>query len=398
MIAALRETFNRGYSPALYHALLDAVDAKAGCHVKYRQSESPCFFPKQILDEMCAAGEALAAQLLTHPRYLAESRAIIPPEYNTPNEAPHPMFVCADFGLIRTADGALSPRLVEIQGFPSLYAYQRLLAQQYIDTFRIQGVGHYLGGHDEASYHRLLSQAILASHDPENVVLLEIDPENQKTLPDFKSTTQFLGIPYICITQVRKQGNRLFYERNGRLIPIHRIYNRVIADELARLKIETPFRFSDDLNVEWAGHPNWFFRLSKFSIPYFDHYTVPHTQFLSHVTELPNDLDNYVLKPLFSFAGLGVIVGPTREQIDAIPAAQRRDYILQERMDFAPVIETPHGPTKAEVRVMYVWLDRMVPVLTIIRMGRGKMMGVDHNRNMEWVGGSAGLYPLEERA
>ncbi|MBI4902962.1 MAG: hypothetical protein HY820_04955 [Acidobacteria bacterium] len=398
MIASLRERFNRSFTPALYQSLLAEVDRKAGCHVKYRQAETPCFFPKRILHEMSEAGEALVTELLANPQYLADSRAIIPPEYDTPYEAPHPMFVCADFGLVCTETGRLEPRLVEIQGFPSLYASQRILSQQYIDTYKLEGVGHYLGGHTESSYHQLLSRAILNGHDPENVVLLEIDPENQKTLPDFKATQRFIGIPYICVTKVRKQGNRLFYEHEGRHIPILRIYNRVIADELARLNIETPFRFCDDLNVEWAGHPNWFFRLSKFSIPYLRHYTVPQTMFLSDVPELPADLENYVLKPLFSFAGLGVIVGPTRQQVDAITHERRRDYILQQRMDFEPVVETPHGATKAEVRVMYIWLDKMIPVLTIIRMGRGKMMGVDHNKNMEWVGGSAGLYPLDGAA
>ncbi|HUN82218.1 MAG TPA: hypothetical protein VMV81_11995, partial [Phycisphaerae bacterium] len=105
----------------------------------------------------------------------------------------------------------------------------------------------------------------------------------------------------------------------------------------------------------------------------------------------PADLENYALKPLYSFAGLGVVIAPKREDIAAIPAEKRPYYILQERMHFEPVIDTPFGGTKAEVRVMYVWLDKLMPVMTIIRMGRGLQMGVDHNKDMEWVGASAGL-------
>jgi hypothetical protein len=282
---------------------------------------------------------------------------------------------------------------VEIQGFPSLYAYQPLLARQYIETYNLDPRLRYqMSGLNDVSYRELLGKAILNGHSPENVILLEIEPENQKTLPDFKATREMLGIPYVCITKIQKQGRRLYYQRDGRQIPIHRIYNRVIVDELVRLKVDPPFQFNDDLDVEWAGHPNWFFRLSKFSIPYFNHYSVPRTRFLSDITELPHDLDRYVLKPLFSFAGIGVVVGPTREQIEAIPAAGRSQFILQERVDFAGVIQTPHGPTKAEIRVMYIWIDELTPVNTIIRLGRGKMMGVDHNKNMEWVGGSAGLF------
>ncbi len=114
--------------------------------------------------------------------------------------------------------------------------------------------------------------------------------------------------------------------------------------------------------------------------------------FWTKLERIPDDLQNYALKPLYSFAGLGVVIAPTKEDIEAIPAEKRAEYILQERLHFEPVIETPFGGTKAEVRVMYVWLEELQAVLTIIRMGRGLMMGVDHNRNMEWVGASAGLW------
>jgi hypothetical protein len=122
---------------------------------------------------------------------------------------------------------------------------------------------------------------------------------------------------------------------------------------------------------------------------------VPKTWFLDRLDTIPEDLENYALKPLYSFAGLGVVIAPTKDDIVAIPAEKRADYILQERLHFEPVIETPFGATKAEVRVMYVWLDELTPVLTIVRMGRGLMMGVDHNKNMKWVGASAGLWVEE---
>jgi hypothetical protein len=166
----------------------------------------------------------------------------------------------------------------------------------------------------------------------------------------------------------------------------------VIADELARKKKQLPFSFTDDLEVEWAGHPNWFFRISKFSIPFLKHPCVPKTKFLHQADPVPDHLENYVLKPLYSFAGTGVIVGPTAEDLAAIPSAKKPEFILQERMDFEPVIETPCGPTKAEIRIMYIWVDALRPGPILVRMGRGKMMGVDYNRNMEWVGSSAGLF------
>jgi hypothetical protein len=221
---------------------------------------------------------------------------------------------------------------------------------------------------------------------------MEIDPLHQKTLPDFLLTEKMLGVRAVDIVSIKKDGSRLYYERGGKRIPIRRIYNRAIVDELERKNVKLAFDWRDDLDVEWAGHPNWYFRISKFSIPYLKHATVPKTWFLDQLKTIPADLENYALKPLYSFAGLGVIIAPKKEDISAIPPEKRPYYILQERLNFEPVIETPHGMTKAEIRVMYIWLDELTPVMTIIRTGRGLMMGVDHNKNMEWVGASAGLY------
>ena len=196
--------------------------------------------------------------------------------------------------------------------------------------------------------------------------------------------------------EIEREGRRLFYQRDGQRTPIARIYNRVIPDELERKKVPLPFDYRDDLDVEWAGHPSWYFQISKFSIPWLSHRSVPATQFLHEIDRLPVDRDRYLLKPLFSFAGGGIIFAPTDAQIAAIPGDQRSNYILQERIQFEPVIETPEGPTQAEIRIMYIRAaDGFQPVLPLIRMGRGKMMGVDHNKGLRWVGASAGVMPSE---
>jgi hypothetical protein len=398
MIPSLRKQFNASFTPEKYQEFLRQIDEACGTHVSFRLSETPCFFPKSLLDRMVEAGKELIRQLVDSPEYRARSAQSIPAEYRVPNEPPHPMFVQVDFGLVRDADGALHPKLVELQAFPSLYAYQLTMAQSYIDVYglnRFEGgsrLQYFLGGLNDRSYRELLRSAIVGTHDPENVILMEVHPEEQKTLPDFLRTEQMLGVRTVDIESIRKQGSQLYYERNGGRVPIRRIYNRAIVDELQRKGIKLGFDFRDDLTVEWAGHPNWYFRISKFSIPYLRHESVPKTWFLDELKEIPGDLQNYALKPLYSFAGLGVVIAPTKEDIAAIPAEKRAEYILQERLHFEPVIETPFGGTKAEVRVMYVWVDKLQAVLTIIRMGRGLMMGVDHNRNMEWVGASAGLW------
>ncbi len=406
MIPSLRKQFNAGFTPEKYQTFLRRIDEACGTQVQFRLCETPCFFPKSLLDRMAEDGKALIRQLVESAEYRERSNASIPAEFKVANEPDHPMFVQVDFGLVRDAAGELRPKLVELQAFPSLYAYQVTLAQSYLDVYGLRmaapdsrppaeggiPVNYFLGGLDERTYRELLRAAIVGTQDPENVILMEIHPEEQKTLPDFLLTEKMLGVRTVDIQAIRKHRSQLYYERNGGRVPIRRIYNRAIVDELQRKKIKLGFDWRDDLNVEWAGHPNWYFRISKFSIPYLRHESVPKTWFLDRLERVPEDLQNYALKPLYSFAGLGVVIAPTKEDIAAIPAEKRGEYILQERLHFEPVIETPFGGTKAEVRVMYVWLDELRAVLTIIRMGRGLMMGVDQNKNMEWVGASAGLW------
>jgi len=392
MIPTLRQAFNASFTEEKYDHLRREMTERCGMEVPFPLCETPCFFPKALVDRMGEDGKALVHQLLENKEYQRQSDASIPDRFRVPRETSHPMFVQVDFGLVRDAAGELQPKLVELQAFPSLYAYQPVLSQAYMDVFGLDPkLRYFLSGLTADSYKTLLQNAIVAGHDPANVVLMEVHPEEQKTRPDFLLTEKMLGIRTVCITKIRKQGNRLFYEDAGKLIPIERIYNRTIVDELERKNVALPFDFRDDLDVEWAGHPNWYFRISKYSIPYLKHPSVPRTWFLDQLTDVPPDLENFVLKPLYSFAGLGVVIAPSRKDIDAIPADKRSEYILQERLDFTPVVDTPYGTTKVELRLMYIWLEELLPVLTIVRMGRGLMMGVDHNKNMKWVGSSAAL-------
>jgi hypothetical protein len=392
MIPALRQQFDANFSPEKYQRLLKLMEKRCGAPVKFRVCETPVFLPKPLLDQMCDYGKELIHQLNSIDYRKASSDAI-PEQFKVPRESPRPLFIQVDFGLVLDQSGKLQPKLVELQGFPSLYAYQAMLSQTYGEVFGLDPKLQYLlGSLNWESYKKLLRRAIVADHDPKHVILMEIDPLHQKTLPDFLLTEKLLGIKTVAITDVKKVGKFLFYEDGGKRIPILRIYNRAIVDEMVRKNLKTSFQLNEDIEVEWAGHPNWFFRMSKFSLPYLRHECMPKTWFLDRVEQIPKDLQNYVLKPLFSFAGLGVVINLTAQNLAAIPKEKRSQYILQERMQFEPVIETPFGPNKAEVRIMYLWLDELLPVMTIIRMGRGLMMGVDHNRNMEWVGSSAGFY------
>jgi hypothetical protein len=391
MIPALRSSFNAAWSEERYEAMLAQLRHRARGHIDFPVAETPCFFPRPLIERLAAVGIALIEQAMAGEAAAAAAR-VVPPRFRGAQASePHPTFVQVDFGLVRAASGGLEPKLVELQAFPSLYGFQVALAEAYCEAFDIpRGLDEYLEGLSRHSYRALLEQAITRGHDPREVVLMEIDPQRQKTRPDFAITEELWGVTTVDVSEVIREGRRLLYRRDGTLTPIRRVYNRVIPDELERKGLVLPFDY-DAVDVEWGGHPEWYFRISKFAIPWLRHAVVPRTWFLREVSRLPIAREDLVLKPLFSFAGGGIVFAPPDEQIAAIPDDQRDRFILQERVTFEPVIETPHGWTQAEIRMMYVWTDTLRAVLPLVRMGRGRMMGVDHNKGLRWVGSSAAL-------
>jgi hypothetical protein len=404
VVPHLRAAFNDSWTEAKYRDLVRSLELRTGATLEFPISETPCFLPGALIDSLAATGIELVDQLLGSSEAMAAAESAVPERYRpstalgTGPSSPvgserRPTFLQVDFGLVRDADGSIQPKLVELQAFASLYGFQLAMADAYREAFALPvSLDPFLGGLDHHSYRALIGKVIAGDHDPHEVVLMEIAPQQQKTWPDFVITEQWWGVRAVDTSDVRREGRRLYYRRDGKATQIKRIYNRVIPDELERKKIQLPFGYGDDLEVEWAGHPAWYFRISKFSIPWLSHPSVPETHFLDGLESLPVDRDRYLLKPLFSFAGGGIIFAPTDAQIAAIPHDERKNYILQERINFTPVIDTPEGPTQVEIRIMYVDDGtRLRPVLPLLRMGRGKMMGVDHNKGLRWVGASAGL-------
>ena len=396
MLASRRDRFNHDFTPARYHAFLADLEKRAGSPVEFRVCETPCFFPGRLIDRLAATAVELTTSLLDNPDYRAAADRAVPEPFRLAAGERLPTFMQVDFGLVDTRTG-IEGRLVELQAFPSLYGFQPVLAQAYADHWQIDEASKFIGGLDDQAYHAICRTAIVGDHDPADVVLMEVDPERQKTRPDFSATEKSWGVRAVDVRNVVREGRRLVDTTGGRRRPIARIYNRVIPDDLTRSGAALGFDFRDDLDVEWAGGPDWFFRLSKFSLPWLRHPWVPETHFLVDLPRLPDDGREWVLKPLFSFAGGGIIFAPTDTDLAAIPIDRRSEYILQRRVGFAPVIRTPAGPTQAEIRIMLVQSDGAFrPLIPLVRMGRGRMMGVDHNKGLSWVGASAAL--IDERS
>ena len=395
MIPELRRAFNESFDERRYRRFLERLDHRCRTKIPFRIAETPLFVPRDLQRQCEEAAVALALQV-HRPEYLRASDATLEPRYTVANQDERSTFLTVDFAMAVDESGGIAPRLIELQGFPSLMGFQLAFCELAQEHYRLPSeLGYLNGGHSRSEVLAILHEAIVGDEDPENVVLLELDPWAQKTCADFAMIHELLGITVADVRYVKQIGRKLHYEEKGRLVPINRIYNRTIVDELDRRNAHVPFSWSDDLDVTWAGHPNWYFRISKFALPYLDHPTVPSTRFLSDVDEIPDDLQNYVLKPLYSFAGAGVIVGPSRDDVTAVPRERHDRYVLQRRVEYADAVETPEGPTKAEVRMMLVWRPNESaprPVIGLVRMGRGRLMGVDQNTELKWIGAGCNFY------
>ncbi|KAB2908032.1 MAG: hypothetical protein LC102_05665 [Ignavibacteriales bacterium] len=393
MIEDIRKKYNKDFTEAKYNAFIDDMNNSAGVNVDFRICETPLFLSKELTAELTTACCNLIEQLDT-PEYRKFALGSVPKGLSAPNRTEeHPVFLQIDFAICSDGAGGFIPQLIELQGFPSLYGFQ----VHYDDVFRRhfelpEGFSPYYSGFERGSYVKLLKETLLGDSDPENVILLEIEPDKQKTLIDFTVTEKLTGVKPVCITDVIKRGKKLFYESGGKEIPIQRIYNRVIFDELIRKDVKADFSFQEELDVHWVGHPDWFFLISKYSLPRLTGKYVPECHFLSDLTEYPADLENFVLKPLFSFAGLGVEVDVTKETLDA--KKERENYILQRKIEYAPLVKTPDGFSKCEIRMMFLWNDKPVLVNNLTRFSKGKMMGVDFNKNKTWVGSATAYHPV----
>ena len=392
----LRRTFNDNFIPEKYHQYLQKIENLHPGSLEFRVAETPIFVPKDFTQKMLTACDDII-DVIVKPDFKSLTEKAIPKGLRVANETTHSDFIVFDFGVCEDENGELEPQLIEMQGFPTIFAFQAFHTKLTREYAQIPATHNaYLNGYNEASYLQLLKEIIVADANPEQVILLEIYPEKQKTRIDFFCSENLLGITTVCLTKLIGEGNKLFYEKEGRKIEIKRIYNRLIFDDLQQQNIpEKIIDFSHEWEVEWVSHPNWFYRISKYTLPLIKNTYVPPTFYLNSLTEMPADLQNYVLKPLFSFAGMGVVIDVTKDDIDQIKDPE--NWILQRKVKYADVIQTPDGPAKAEIRLFYFWKDgweRPVGVHNLSRLSKGKMIGTRYNKDKTWVGGTVSFFEM----
>ncbi|HQW68205.1 MAG TPA: hypothetical protein PLH25_00945 [Flavobacterium sp.] len=389
-----RNQFNQAFSVEKYNVMQDDITADFDYKVTFRIGETP-FFISNGLKEQLLEGCQQVIDFIQRDDFKSLTERALELNRKVPNEDNHTTFLAIDFGICEE-DGQIIPKLIEVQGFPSLFNFQNHLSEKFVSHYPfLSELTPFLNGLNQESYLALIKEIITNNIPIENVILLEIEPEKQNTKIDFYYCKQDIGIPFVCVTELYEKGNQLFYKNDkGEEIQVKRIYNRVIFDELdLRTDLQLNFDFSKSYDVEWAGHPNWFFRISKFILPYLKGKYFIETTLLSDLKEIPNDLENYVLKPLFSFSGSGVIFHVKREDIEAV--TEKDLYILQKKVHYKPIIQSPDGLVKAEVRLLAVWPkddEKPTLVTNLVRLSRGEMIGVKFNKDKDWVGGTVGMF------
>jgi len=390
----LRQRFNNSFSEEKYKAYLAAIENLHPGSLEFRIAETPIFVPNDFTKKMLDACEDII-DVIVDPKFMSLTERAIPKDITVANEKNYSDFIAFDFGVCENEKGELEPQLIEMQGFPTLFAFQAFhsaITKSYAEV--PDSYSTYLNGYTQSTYLQLLKDIIVGDLDPANVILLEIYPEQQKTRIDFYCTEEVLGIKTVCLTKLMGEGNQLYYELNGLKTPIKRIYNRLIFDDLHQQKdLGNIIDIAHPWDVEWVPHPNWFYRISKYTLPLIRNAFVPPTFYLDEIKELPPDLENYVLKPLFSFAGMGVIIDVTKADIENVKDPE--NWILQKKVKYATVIETPDEAAKAEVRLFYFWKDgwaRPKAVHNLARLSKGKMIGTRYNKDKTWVGGSVAFF------
>ena len=396
MNPSARKTFNQNFTIQKYQAFLNRLNDGLHSPVQFRVAETPVFLTADFRDKLITAGDNIIDTIL-QPGFKELTERAIPDKWRVANENDHPHFIALDFGICKDASGQIVPKLIELQGFPSLYGFQVHLGDTYREIFDIDtDKSIYFNELDRDAYLDLLKKTILGPYQPDEVVLMDVNAPEQKTAVDFYITQQYLGIPVVSLSDLQQEGKQLFYEANGEKKRIRRIYNRLIFDEIDSddTIFDQVVDIRQQLDVEWITHPNWFYRISKFTMPYLSGNYIPETQFLHQLKQIPADLENYVLKPLFSFAGQGVIIDVAENDIKNIQDPE--NWILQQKVNYEPVIQAPDGGVKAEIRLLYLWPDgdtRPTLAINLARLSRGKMIGVRYNKDFDWVGGTIAFIP-----
>ena len=394
MIASIRQTFNQNFTQEVYQKYLACFESQFPNALDFRIAETPIFIDKHFTQKMLDTGEAInkVIQSSSFQKMTEPALKNIP---HFPKESPLPKCLIMDFAIAINEQNEIVPALIELQGFPSLFAFEILQYKCLQNSYSLpEGYSPFLNDYDERKYLQHLKSILTTPH--QHTVLLDIHPHQQKTKIDFYCTEQYFGIPIVCITEIFTEGKTLYYKKNNKKIKIDRIYNRIVLDELIHQTKEIQEKgalLQNNLDIEWVTHPHHFFRISKYLLPFLKHTYIPQSLFADTVDVKSIAVEKFILKPLYSFAGKGVIIDIQISDLEKLQNPSQ--WILQEKVAYANIIATPTEKAKAEIRLFYFWNEekqKYVATMNLARLSKGKMIGVDYNKNKDWVGGSLAYF------
>ncbi|MDP5106667.1 MAG: hypothetical protein NWQ31_10925, partial [Polaribacter sp.] len=204
MIDKNRSFYNEQFTEEKYNTFLQDIIDEFKYVPKFKISETPAFIPKDLKNKLIAACDEIMA-VINQPNFKELTNgAFFDKNTIVPNEDENAKFLQLDFGICKDESGNLVPKLIELQGFPSLYFFQELLGRKYRKHFGNaipENYSQHLNGMTNHGYLELLRQEIVGDTDPKQVILLEIEPEKQATAIDFYATEAKLGIKVLCISK-----------------------------------------------------------------------------------------------------------------------------------------------------------------------------------------------------
>jgi len=323
----------------------------------FKATSSEVFlFPKELKSELIEAATGITNQLFSsRVLTLAESNItdnsnIL--DFRSYKNLPEPYFMTID--LAYAPGGGTNFKLIEAQAFLSISHmffehYSKLLDLNRDVFLNFEAYQHFL-------------RKIQNNHS----ILLEDCPWEQKTAIDFHLLQKQASIEVLNFRGIL--GSHALKEKL--------IYNRLIfadltAQEFANAKIS----LSGLPNARWLHHPDWYYFVSKSSLPYI---TSPWAAQSFLVADKPLNFEPksnaWVLKPLFDYGCSGVNLNPSRTDIENVDAP--KEWLLQQKIELKHL---PGTELFGEIRVVLFNTDNgWEPVMFFGRINDKPFLGSQH--------------------
>lgn len=349
MFTKIREQFNAVFDISQSKNIWDDIDKEFPGYRDFKIAEIPVFLDNELKSKLLMAGNTCLDVILA-PDFIQKNMGS---EFQFGQKNSKPDFICLDFAITLNEHDEFIPKLIEAQGFPTLLGFQQYLTGKFKKHCQIpSGFTSHFNRINAFHFSEKIGSILKQYGD--DTVLLEAYPEKQRTRLDFKLTEAYWGIKTVCLSQIEANSGKLYYKTGDNLKPINAIYNRVIIEEVVKTYPEllTKIELLKEVEVSWISHPDWYYLISKAALPLFKGPYVPSSKIFYKGDDIPENLEDYILKPLFEYGGDGVQLDLNQSIFES--CLENVPYLLQQKVRYADCILLPNGQKrKAEIRLIY---------------------------------------------